>query len=88
MAKEVEPLDRRVPFEVVRRRRIWCPVYRHEVEVEFVEWGLPGFRDPVAVRSCSAFEEPTRITCARLCLDPSRRTRGSAEGWFGPWPRG
>jgi universal stress protein A len=58
---------------VVRLRRFWCAEHRREVEVEFEMRGLPGFRSPVAVRSCSAFEPGAAIDCSRRCLDPSFR---------------
>jgi hypothetical protein len=44
---------------MARRRRFWCPLHRREVEVEFDERGLPGFRRQVAVKSCSVFDPPT-----------------------------
>lgn len=74
-------LDRLSGSEVVRRRRVWCPIYRREVEVEFAERGLPGFRDAVAVQTCSAFEDPTRPTCERVCLDPARRRLPPMARW-------
>src|ERR1700675_5073732 len=40
---------------IVRRRRFWCDRAQGEVEVEFEEQGLIGFRRAVAVRSCSVF---------------------------------
>ena len=53
----------------VQHRRFWCPVRRRDVEVEFEEAGLPGFRQAVAVKSCSAFDPPTAVRCRRRCLD-------------------
>lgn len=53
----------------VRRRRFWCAQTRREVEVEFEEHGLPGFRRAVAVKGCSVFDPPTSVGCHRRCLD-------------------
>ncbi len=58
-----------------RRRRFWCIESRREVEVEFEERGFPGFRRPVAVKSCSIFEPPAVIGCRRRCLDAEFRRR-------------
>ena len=58
---------------VIRRRRFWCAHNRREVEVEFVERGLPGFRHAVSVRSCSVFDPPTAVECRRGCLDADVR---------------
>jgi hypothetical protein len=59
----------------IRRRRFWCDQARREVEVEFEEHGLPGFRRPTAVLSCSVFEPPTAVHCRRACLDRDMRVR-------------
>ena len=61
--------------EVVRRRRFWCARVRCEVEVEFKERGLPGFRRAAAVLSCSAFDPPTQVGCRRGCLNQDVRVR-------------
>jgi hypothetical protein len=53
---------------VVRRRRFWCAPAHREVEVEFEERGLLGFRQRTAVLSCSAFDCPGEISCRRQCL--------------------
>ena len=60
---------------VRRRRRFWCCEAEREVEVEFEETGLPGFRHPVAVRSCSEFDPVTNVACRRRCLDSNVRVR-------------
>lgn len=52
----------------VRRRRFWCDQAQREVEVEFEERGLPGFRRATAVLSCSVFEPPTAVRCRGYCL--------------------
>ena len=53
----------------LRRRHFVCAQAGREVEVEFVESGLAGFRRMVAVRSCSAFDPPSAVQCRRACLD-------------------
>lgn len=60
---------------VIRRRHFWCQRAGDQVEVEFEESGLPGFRRPVAVRSCSVFDPPTAVTCGRSCLACEVRMR-------------
>ncbi|HEV8310281.1 MAG TPA: universal stress protein [Methylomirabilota bacterium] len=65
----------------VVRRRFWCASRRRDVEVEFVERGLPGFAVAVAVRSCSAFDPPTAIDCRRQCADAAFRRQ-----WEPPLP--
>ncbi len=51
-----------------RRRRFWCDQAKRQVEVEFEVQGLPGFRRPTAVLSCSVFDPPTNVRCRRACL--------------------
>jgi nucleotide-binding universal stress UspA family protein len=55
------------------RRGFWCAARRRDVEVEFVERGIPGFPTSVAVTRCSAFEPPTAIDCQRRCADVAFR---------------
>lgn len=64
-----------IATQAVRRRRFWCVRARREVEVEFEEHGLIGFRRAVAVRSCSMFDPPTQVGCRRSCLDQDARAR-------------
>jgi nucleotide-binding universal stress UspA family protein len=71
---------RRVP---VARRAFWCREQDREVVVEFEMGGLPGFRSPVEVRSCSAFDPPTDIACERRCLDPAFRDRWQPSRFAG-----
>jgi hypothetical protein len=59
----------------IRRRRFWCDRAQGEVEVEFEEQGIIGFRRAVAVRSCSVFDPPTHVHCRRSCLDHDVRVR-------------
>jgi hypothetical protein len=60
---------------VVRRRRFWCSRAHREVEVEFVDQGLPGMRRSANVWSCTAFDPPTAVTCRRECVDPEVHER-------------
>jgi hypothetical protein len=57
---------------VVRRRAFWCPGAGREVEVEFEDRGLLGFRRH-DVLTCSAFEHPGEVTCGRGCLHDEGR---------------
>jgi len=61
--------------KVVRRRHFWCERAQGEVEVEFEERGIFGFRRAVAVRTCSVFDPPSEVHCRRSCLDHSARVR-------------
>ena len=61
--------------QAVRRRRFWCDQAQEEVEVEFEERGLVGFRRAVSVRSCSVFDPPSDVSCRRVCLDRNVRVR-------------
>ena len=65
----------------IRRRRFWCAQARRDVEVEFQEHGLPGFRWSAAVKSCSVFDPATAVACQRRCLDAQFRRQ-----WDGPLP--
>ena len=58
---------------VRRCRGFRCPLVRREVEVEFEERHLLGFRRSAGVRSCSVFEPPTAIECQRRCVDSAFR---------------
>jgi hypothetical protein len=60
-------------FFVRRRRHFWCATARERVDVEFEDRGLPGFRNAIAVLSCSRFEPPSAIACQRRCLDAAFR---------------
>ena len=64
-----------IATQAVRRRRFWCARGEGEVEVEFEEQGIIGFRRAVAVRSCSVFDPPTHVHCRRACLDRDVRVR-------------
>lgn len=59
----------------IRRRHFWCEETRREVEVEFEERGLPGFRCATTVLSCSVFDPPTAVHCGRHCLERDVRAR-------------
>lgn len=52
-------------------RRVWktfrCPIKERKVRVEFA---VPaGATRPSGVASCSAFPDPTRVPCAKGCLE-------------------
>lgn len=59
----------------------WCAFAERDVEVEFVTDGVPVLRNPSGVRSCSAFDPQTAVSCHRRCLDPAFRRR-----WQPPLP--
>jgi hypothetical protein len=54
-------------WRVRRRRSFWCSQAQRPVEVEFEEHGVPGIRCTARVLTCSAFESPEAIACARRC---------------------
>jgi hypothetical protein len=56
----------------VVRHSFWCTIVGRDVEVRLARG---------CVQSCSAFEDPTAIACARRCLDPSFRAQ-----WPSPVP--
>ncbi|HUF35573.1 MAG TPA: hypothetical protein VMN37_06460 [Gemmatimonadales bacterium] len=60
---------------MIHRRRFWCGLSERDVEVEFEESGFPGFSWASVVRSCSAFDPPTAVTCERRCVDAGFRRR-------------
>lgn len=60
-------------WTAVHSRRVWCASLECEVSVTFEERGLPGFRSPVAVESCTAFDPPSAVTCQRRCVDAAFR---------------
>ena len=64
-----------IATQAVRRRRFWCARAQREVEAEFEERGLIGFRRAVAVLSCTVFDPPTQVRCRRSCLDQDVRVR-------------
>ena len=64
-----------IATRAVRRRHFWCARAGAQVEVEFEERGLVGFRRGVAVLSCSVFDPPTAVGCRRDCLDRDVRIR-------------
>jgi hypothetical protein len=53
----------------VVRRSFWCATAGRDVEVRFRR---------ACVLTCSAFEDPTAVACARRCLD---------RGFRAQWPR-
>ena len=67
------PVPAEPPEGRLVRRRFWCAWSRRDVEVEFVERGLPGLPWAVSVQGCSAFDPPTAVECQRRCVDPAFR---------------
>ncbi len=53
------------------KRRFWCRLAHRQVEVEFEKRGL--WRQLAGVRSSTAFDGATSISCGRRCLDPDFR---------------
>jgi hypothetical protein len=60
-------------WRVRRRRSFWCSQAQRPVEVELEEHGVPGIRCTARVLTCSAFESPEAIACARRCRDAAFR---------------
>ncbi len=58
-----------------RRRRFWCALKKHDVEVEFETRKRLGIPRIVDVQRCTAFDRPTEVACGRSCLDVSFRSR-------------
>jgi hypothetical protein len=55
------------------RRELTCPKSKNLVRVELKEF-LPT-QQFTGVSSCSAFEDPTRVRCARGCVGEANRGR-------------
>jgi hypothetical protein len=51
-------------------RVFWCPFKQRNVTVDFQEEAWQNRRN--TVETCSAFEPPTAVTCARQCLGDDR----------------
>jgi hypothetical protein len=60
-------------WRVRRRRSFWCSQAQRPVEVEFEEHGVPAVRYTARVLTCSAYESPEAIVCARRCRDAAFR---------------
>ena len=54
-------------------RAFRCALAQRDVEVEFTERRVFGFRRPLAVHACSAFESPTAVACRRPCIHSAFR---------------
>jgi hypothetical protein len=52
------------------RARFVCPVSKLTVNAQFTSW--PGSEGPVDVCACSAFQDPTKVTCKKRCLELAR----------------
>lgn len=69
------------PFRV--RQRLECPVRGRAVTADFV---VPlGAGQPASVASCSAFRDPTRVTCAQGCLEAAAVRWAPPVGVFAGW---
>ncbi len=65
------------------RRAFPCPIKRRRVTAEFV---IPaGEARPRWVVSCSAFKDPRRITCTRICRDMTHVRWTGPAGVFARW---
>lgn len=62
----------------LRRRHFWCPLKKFEVEVEFATRSFLGLPRTVAVRQCTAFDQPREVACSRHCLDSRFRRQWPA----------
>ena len=66
--------ERTALFGRARHRRAFhCAHAGREVEVEFADRRLFGWRRPTRVMRCSAFDTPTTIECRGACLDSTFR---------------
>ena len=69
------------PFRV--RQRFECPVRDRTVTADFA---VPlGAGQPASVVYCSAFSDPTRVTCAQPCLDAATVRWAPPVGVFAGW---
>lgn len=65
------------------RQTFECPVRHRAVTADFAVPG--GAAQPSSVVSCSAFGDPTRVTCAQPCLDAAVVHWTPPVGLFGRW---
>jgi hypothetical protein len=61
------------PLSSVKRKRFWCRQAGRDVEVRYQTRGLPGLRWITGVKSCTAFDPRSAVTCTRKCIDPDTR---------------
>lgn len=54
---------------LIRGATFLCPFRKRDVSVEFVEQGAFGLGKAVDVHSCSAFDDPQKVTCGKRCLE-------------------
>ena len=69
------------PFRV--RQRFECPVRGRAVTADFAV--SQGAGQPASVVYCSAFSDPTRVTCAQRCLDAATVRWAPPVGVFAGW---
>jgi hypothetical protein len=79
--RDAEHWDDR-PLSGRKKVRFWCRQAERDVEVMYQTRGLPGLRWITGVKSCTAFEPRTAVTCTRRCMDPDCR-----RGWDVPLSR-
>lgn len=64
----------------IRGASFFCPFKKRDVSVELVEQGAFGLGKAVDVRSCSAFQDPRKVTCSKKCLEfLGNASRGSLK---------
>jgi hypothetical protein len=65
------------------RRTFECPVRHRRVTADFV---VPvGAARPESVSACSAFADPTRVTCTQGCLEAAEVHWSAPVSLFGRW---
>jgi hypothetical protein len=65
------------------RERFYCPWMRRLVTADFL--AAEGARHPTDLLACSAFAEPTRVTCQKLCRQAALIQWGIPRGMFPRW---
>jgi len=65
------------------REAFWCPWAGRFVTADFL---VPeGATHPSEVKSCSAFPNPDRVTCKKLCRELAEVRWGPSRGVFPRW---
>jgi hypothetical protein len=65
------------------RERFYCPWMRRTVNADFLV--AEGARHPTDLLACTAFAEPTRVTCQKLCRQATTVKWGVPRGMFPRW---
>ncbi|MFN3477471.1 MAG: hypothetical protein ACK4Z6_07995 [Candidatus Methylomirabilales bacterium] len=50
-------------------KAFWCPFKKIDVVAELIRTSVFGESRYVDVKSCSAFADPSRVTCRKRCLE-------------------